>query len=416
MNYNLSNYQRSNNNNNRRYRQFNLPQQRSNNFNRRIRNINNNNTRRRYRNNWFNNMRIRQVQLQPRLQPQLNFIPNFVARQIRNQPTNNQILRSINTIKNEIKNDELPKVTNVFRNKKEMRTDKLISALEMTRYHDKLSFYQTNLKVTKYAYYQKFDVTITPANNKTKDFLLWFPYFYPDVQTSTKISSEIPNRIVNFYQVGYYPTLQNENKATLTPFPTVATSLVGQARLIAATMRITPTTSQVKRAGTYTAYKVLADFPVPFIYSTAVALNPVGMRQMLGAFLDTPFAQIIDKQLFSANDTSEINEFNVNTGNNMFAKTTEYLGQGYSGNFGTILAPTNDGDTNPIGTNIKYLIEVPTQQDPQTYAFEAWYIYDVAPSAQSNLGGIAEPISRTFNKAVCELAAQTFPFNKVRGS
>lgn len=399
----------------------------SNRFNNRNRNNNNNpppnfrNPRNKYNNfanNWFSNWNTSLPRFQSnRLSKDMNYIPNFV---LRNLNTTNKLLKrnkKINKINNKINKVERDinnivatnnTLSNVFKSKREMRNDKLINAMNMSRFRVKLAFYRTPKPIIKYAYYNK--AILNLAVNAYNNYLYWFPYTYPHYEDNI-IEGHHTNRVTNLIDVMF----SDQNTATLALYPMSATALVGECRLIAATLKLTNISPTLSRNGSYTIYKTTNPGVGPFYYPSTNQVVVEHSNIIIAPFREDcqiSKNQVTQKQLFTANDTAVCDEYNVVQGNNIFGNCNEYLGLLMNEQHGYTVGPPGFA-RNPTGTNIKYIIEFSTPTELQTYVIETYSIWEVAPAPQTDLDGITESGNLIFNSAVREAAAKVFPIHKL---
>lgn len=371
-----------------------------------------------FANNWYSNWNTGLPRFQSnRLSKDMNYIPNFVLRNLNN--TNkllkrnkkiNKISNKINRVEKDINNiittnNTLP---NVFKNKKEMRRDRLINAMNMSRYRVKLAFYKTPKPIIKYAYYNK--ATINLGVNAYKNCLYWFPYTYPYVQ-SINMDGDYTNRVTNLINIIF----TNQNTASCAFYPMSSTTLVGECRLIAATLKITNVSPTLSRNGSYTIYKTSNPGVGPVYYATTRTTEAEHSVKLLAAYKPDALQsrnQVSQKQLFTANETALCDEFNVVQGNNIFGSTNEYIGLMFDTPNDFCYCP-HENVKNPTGTNIKYIIDFSTPTEVQTYVIETYSIWEVAPAPETDLDGITESGDLLFTNAVREAASRFFPIHKV---
>jgi len=394
-------------------------------------------------NTWYNNWNRGPInRFRPNISRQMNYIPNFVLRSLntisrpnnnnnnnnnrrRNNNNNNnnnrrqevrETNRRLNEISRQVNANNLDNKTlpNVFKNRKEMRADKLISAMNMSRYNEKLAFYKTPKSIVKFSYYQKVPITVNNDQALQVAGIYWFPYVFPWVPAIKIRDSEdgplYANGVTNMVFVS---KAFNAQLADLHFVRFQESALYGQCRLIAATLKVTNISPAVSKSGSFTIYKLLDTWPTPIAYltqSTQLAEGEQKPKEMFTSVSLESKDQVPQKCLYTALDTALVNEYNVINGNNIFQGTSEYIGNTYSETYTYIAIPGNS--QNPTGTNVKYFIDFTVPANLQSYVLEAYYVWEVEPHPATGLGGTTERGDKIFDSAVRDAAYKAFPFSK----
>lgn len=348
----------------------------------------------------------------------------FIRRKPRNQNKQNEIKNKVenNKISNEIK--DLTKMmsnmnlgggavknTNKALIKKEVRNDRIYSAMSLYLRNQTMSLFETNQKIMYFNSYS----TYTVATGSDPTHILWFPYFYPCVDpTKMKIQYDDVDVGIdcssNFiYKYGD----QNAKYFVANPI-----NVEGMQRLVCTTMKITNITPNTNKGGAYTVYRLTDNKGTPLIFSSQLAYDE---------FLDTHDVSNNDevmlgnhdncstKYLFGGNEVGIIDEYNVCEGNTIFGSWTEYLGNELEDwNSGFVLHCSSMGwsKQNPQGINIKYLINIEGMLLTQTYKFETWSLFEVIPPQDSILASTATLQTHIATKKVIDQIKAKFPIHK----
>lgn len=330
---------------------------------------------------------------------------------------NNTTTRAVKQLENQINSLTITKPTNLMpKNKKQIRNDKVITAMEMALKNQFLSYLPTTNRIVNCVVYSKVTYTIPVGGN----YAIWFPYAvnFSNYQGNAPIvyysaAAHRADRISTF--LFYTPTAQTlhtqDTEVGLCSIP-------GIYRLNCATLKVYNTTSMMQRSGDYTIYKLDSNNPSPAMY---VQSNPISYNQSssykntIDTLCTGNYLQTAVKNNFSASDKfAKIDEININEGNNIFCATNEYLGNSFinrssddSANF-TII-----NNNNPVGINTKYLIKFSIVTEPQTYVFESWQVLQVVPAPELGLGNIAHVCDLVATKNVIEQVKYSTPFNKL---
>lgn len=343
---------------------------------------------------------------------------NFRRTNNRRSNNNNQ---KINKIKEDIstlteKMNKLSvtntKLINKFQTKKEMRTDKLISAMDMAKYSNKIPFYKPALKTLTFDIYNQ--VSIVHTANKSH-FLFWFPYCYPKAPEKVNIWNN-----ANWVPVNKISTMLwlNTTDTTMGYAKENSTEIGGDVRLVAATMKITNTTPSLTKEGSYTTYLSTANTACPIAYSSTVMTFPGALLNDFENITIGNMDLLSTKMLFSASDIGYIDEYGVRQGNTIFGSSNEYIGSNFTGYWGKlnreVATPMSveDARFNPNGININYIIKFPPTSNTQNYVIETWCVWEVVPSEASTLGVIAQFPDKIFDEDVRNVASEHFPFHK----
>lgn len=279
----------------------------------------------------------------------------------------------------------------------EIRYDKLYTAYDMYRMNKYYPIYKSTLPLIYYPVYNEFTVNVlTTADIGTKYTLVWLPYAFPALPDIKVLDNQevqsFASVVLVHYNTGFKYKFYN---STLI-------SILGQQRLINATMKITNVTSMLNKAGTFTAYKFINEYMSPVIYNNALAQyeNPENAmpkeisRGFHRAFEDK--SAINPKMLATANQTLTINEFNVVKGLDIFQGTNEYMGNKYLGDGSAGQPLTQHYDNfNPIASNITYAIDFLTNDTIQQYKIQTWQIFEISPT-----NNLFSPMATVHNNCV----------------
>lgn len=303
-------------------------------------------------------------------------------------------------------------VSNRYKSKKEMRKDMLISAMNMFKYSMKYGFYKCSLKLVKFDHYFKY----AHNHGNTREQLIWFPYAYPAPPTGTVNYNSGTAQVDEIAPL----VIRDASTGTYAGIGAAPTTLKGENRLIAATLRIMNFSPATTRQGTYTIYRLHESGIVPMAgnsgYSMAPNRIPQVYKDQANPILNGPLDTVSSKLTFGSSEVGYIDEYNVHEGTSMFCSTNEYLGMQYLNYQGgsAIVYPSADGDikSNPVGLNVTYVIDMPAVTTSQNYLIEAWTVWEVAPSTESGLGGIAQIENNIFSQKVRDMAENAFPIHK----
>lgn len=300
------------------------------------------------------------------------------------------------------------KVNNKFQSKKEMRKDVLTNAMNMTKYSEKIPFILTASPTIKVSYYMKTSF----VQGGQAMYYLWFPYNYPAPPYGVNItynSQSLPtNHFTQF--ISYNPITQQ-----IFGIPGTNIEIIGNHRLIAATLRISNVTPIVNRGGSYSLYRVTDQRLGPIAYNGADSPN---VNTIQGGYIDQvkelcngPLDSLPTKMTFTASDIGLINEYNVHEGSNIMDGVNEYLSTRYS-SINSLAYPLDDNQINVLGTNNFYIIHFPRITAEQAYLIELWQVWDVIPREQSGIGMLAQKDKECFSPEVFKMAVDSFPFHK----
>lgn len=398
MNYNNNN--QSNNNkriNNFRRRRRIIKRVNRNNIRRfRRRNINNNN----YLNNNLNSLYKR------------NF--NIYKNNINNNDNNIKRINNLNDKINNLANDfnrlslKTTYIPNRFKTNKEMRKDKLISAMNMIKFSSKLGWFKTSLRVIKLDHYMQYNIT----TNRDVHFF-WCPYTYP--LSSNVVVRKDSQNAATADQIASLLYMDNNN--VLSAFPMDQVKLDGTCRLISATLKIVNVSPVTVKSGSYTIYQTTNNFVSPYqYYKNYGPTAPDAVALWYQDLIQTSLNTLSTKMVFSATDVGYIDEYNIHEGTNMFNSCKEYMGIEFQSTGIMPIALPYTGNVldkpNPIGPNINYIIKIPETSENQNYIIETWAIWEVAPSPESGMSNLASVHNDIFNKNIFEMASNTFPIHK----
>lgn len=351
----------------------------------------------------------------------------------------NNIEKQVNELTDKIDRLALKKPTNYYVNgnvRKEIRCDKLYSALQMSRYANPYSFFEPTNKIIPMKVYSKHSIHVD------HDYfsLLWFPYTFPGQSKQLKVNAgtqEDPNYIniptdccCSCFQLSW-----NENGGISYSNSSLLFSnsndIFGNYRLVCSTLKIMNNTPILYKGGTASVYKLTNNDGYPILTNKGRFLQtynamPEFLVNSFNRWLETKrnnFDNNTIKMVFSLADDMYIDEYNVKEGNNIFQSSEEYLGRNYeiwgAESTAPFLAPmpantarSTEAEFNPTGQNIKYLINFDAPVDSQDLIVELCQIFEVIPKEDSNYANLALQQNYIATKDVIELAKNSFPIHK----
>lgn len=361
---------------------------------------------------------------------------NYINRKINNNKNNisnknknninNNINNKINKTNNKIDklSDDLsklslslfPKTTNIYRKLKEPRIDKYVTPMEMGLSHRFTSLFKTGNRIRYMSLYNRFEIDNSVIPSFVAKYL-WFPYSvnfqsYPDL--SIKVSdgqegSTSPNIISPLIRITTNTSTRSVEGMSV--YNCSACGLVGNYRLVGATLKITNLSPFNTKAGSYIIYKLNENTAYPAFYANTLVPakpNSPNYTNVVGTLANLNHDQVMLKQSFSASDIGYIHEYNIYEGNNIFQTPNEYIGADYL-----------DGDEpvakwlgNPQGNNIKYEIDIPTTTTLQSYLVETWQILEIVPNPSLNLDNTTDFQTHIFNEDVLDEIRRKMPIVK----
>jgi len=346
------------------------------------------------RNNYSDENYFRMFKFIPKTIDQLRREDKNIRKNVKN------ITGKINNIKSNAKMTKFNENKN--KNKKELRRDKITTAMEMGLSSRYISIYPTSSRITYQKIYSRFAINVSTNYDR---HIVWFPYAinfnnYPDLNITVDVNGNAvaPNRISQLIQVNssaFNPT-QAVDYQTLDSTPC---GLPGMYRVVCTSLKIVNTTSLVNKAGSYIIYKINENtlYP-PFYNNQAVPTNLNSPNYFLRVenVVCQNHDQINIKQSYAATDIAYIHEFNIYEGNNIFQASTEYIGQQFENGTETLAG----WDRNPIGNNIKYEIFFPHPNTTNNYIVETWQIIEVIPHPSLQMDNITHIQNAVMNKNV----------------
>jgi len=397
--------------------------QRNNNTNNNIPNNQANNNR---RNNKYNRAIRQKRRNKRRIRQQngRNFNNNVGTRKRRTfMNINNQynykfrkLEKEINTITKMIKNTSLgggPSVNINSNNKlttmdpshsqKEIRYDKLYSAMDMYLMGKYYSFLKTSNMIIRTSTYSTYQFTI-PQDQSCA--FLFFPYFYPYIKPFVTISDgdgliKQANAVSNFFTLtGNSFVAHRTNLLTIT----------GNYRLIACTIKVTNTTTNSQKGGSYTLYRTTRNQGQPIIFNDSVDLIPGLVLNINQDLMTSDYNNEPVKYLYNGNQTAIANEYGIIDGNTIFQDSWEYMGCNTAlESQGTYLAAGGNSDIfNPQGVNVKYIAKIDPVSTPQTYKIQVFSIFEVTPLSTDIVATLAYKGDKSATAEVVEEAKSTF--------
>lgn len=311
-----------------------------------------------------------------------------------------------------------PKTTNIYRRLKEPRIDKMVSPMDMGLSCAFTSIFPTGNRIRYMSLYNRYEInTNSVANNQYNSFI-WFPYAvnfqsYPDlaitVSDGTEDGTRQPDTICPLVRT---VRLVNATTIQLSMSSTSACGLVGNYRVIGASMKITNTTAFTNKAGSYMVYKLNENTAFPPFYNAKLqpnATNSPDYTLILQNVVNANHDQVMLKQSFAASDKCLINEYNTYEGNNIFQTPNEYIGSSYISG----AEPVAQWDGNPQGCNIKYQLDFPPTPSVNSYILETWQILEIVPDPGLNLDNITDFQTHVFNPDIVEQIRKSMPITKL---
>lgn len=377
-NTNMNKYRNTRSNNRQRFQKrnfYNIRRTFANNINRSNRRFN----------NMDNNRQIKQL-----------------VKYVKNSSLGGGPLKSLNTNINKSVNDPNNKST------KEIRYDKLYSALQMYLMGKYYSFYKTTNMIVRFPIYTTYTFIVEP-NTEVASFI-WYPYFYPYLVNATvRVTDE--NR-----KVDCASNFLVRLGTTITAFESTLATIRGNHRLIAATMKVANITTNSAKGGSYTLYRLCRSETAPIFYNRGLGIGdevPIaGIREMIGF----PYNNEPNKYLYNANQVGLGNEYGVIEGNTVFQGYDEYMGQRDTESTSLYVASAGGAtgrigaDFNPQGVNVKFMGWIDPTSTAQTYKVECIQIFEVTPLSADSLSTLAYKGDRNVNSNVISQAKNKFNF------
>lgn len=316
---------------------------------------------------------------------------------------------------NKLSLDMAPKTTNLLRRLKEPRTDRIVLPMDMGLSHRFTSIFKTSNRIRYVSLYNRIEVEA--GHNTYFTNILWFPYAvnfsqYPNLAITVDDGNGgtvQPNTIGPFVLMRRLPDTTALASAGI--FTHSNSGLVGNYRIVGATMKITNTSSLLNRAGSYIIYKLNENTTYPPFYKTSLAPNITNSPDYFNTLNDLvskSHDQVVVKQSYSASDIALVNEFNVYEGNNIFQGPDEYLGASYISS----PEPVALWSGNPTGNNIKYQIDFQKISSVNNYLIESWQVFEVVPDPNLGLDNIADLQTHVFDKDVLAKLKDFNPLGK----
>lgn len=290
---------------------------------------------------------------------------------------------------------------------KEIRYDRLYSALNMYLMGKYYSFYKTSNMIVRISIYSTHSFTV-PSNTDTCGFI-WFPYFYPWL-INGKVKTNDENRQVST-AANFFARVGNDVYA----FSPTMTNIRGNYRLISATMKVANMTTNSQKGGCFTMYRVCRNEGQPLYYNEELGLHddlPVqGIKEMLGFHYNNEPT----KYLYNANEVALCNEYGVIEGNTMFQSYNEYMGCRTLENstMYCIAAGSASGIIdifNPVGVNVKYIGIIDPTSSNQTYKVECIQVFEVSPLSTDSIANLAFKGDKSVYSSVIAEAKNKFNF------
>lgn len=336
---------------------------------------------------------------------QRRFNYNFQKR-YPNRRRNNNFNQQVDQLSNKLNKLTLNEPTNLQKHIKEPRKDKIITPMEMALQQKYISMSQTSNKIFYTTIYSKFDINVQATTA-----VVWFPYcisfknFYPPIIVDTDKTSNCASSLV----------VLTRDQFTI---PTAGTcNITGSYRVVGSTLKIFNVSSVMNRSGDYTIYKLNENALVPVLYNDFNPPTHTNSPELYSLFygntLASNYSQATIKNNFSANDKCVyINEYNTNEGNNIFNNSSEYLGMNYENKENKVYAqPGSNG--NVIGSNIKYYIRIPGQDDTQSYTIETWQVIELIPLPSLGLSNMCYSVKTVYPPNIIQEINNLNPLSKI---
>lgn len=400
-------------------------------------NANNNQRRRRLRRNKIIRRRMRGNRRRLLRNRVVTNRMNYINRRNLNNNKNNINNKLKNNINNNINNkliktnskidklsDDLsklslslfPKTTNIYRKLKEPRIDKYITPMEMGLSHRFTSLFKTGNRIRYVSLYNRFEID----NSMLPGFVakyMWFPYSvnfqsYPDLSITVSDAQEgsrPPDMISPLMRITTNSLTRTIEGMTV--YNCASCGLVGNYRLVGATLKITNLSPFNTKAGSYIIYKLNENTAYPPFYAKALVPakpNSPKYTEIIGTLANLNHDQVMLKQSFSASDVGYINEYNIYEGNNIFQTPNEYIGADYTNGD----EPVATWSGNPQGNNIKYEIDISPTTTLQSYLIETWQILEIVPDPSLNLDNTTDFQTHIFNEDVLDEIRRKMPIVK----
>jgi hypothetical protein len=358
-------------------------------------------------NNNFTNRQVRINNKNRQKQRRFRGIRRMRINNNRIRRNNNIRMRTTSKIENEIKkvnnklNDMTIKTTNLIVNKKELRTDRLVSPYTMARRGQYIPIYEIKEKVLNMSVYTKLSITLNASEDDMRYTLVFFPYsinFKPELYTYYSNQISVQAGAANHYKNVYFMA-ENITRNTFTASyqETADSGIIGNWKLIGSSMKIYNTSSMINKGGDFSIIKIQDNEFIPSFIHSGVNMGQ-GVANWLKLHINKDYSQA-PRNNFSASDTAFIDEYNVANGTNIFSSPFEYLGCKY------ISSDDNDraGFTyDLVGNNVAYLFQTKGVGNAQNYVFEIWNVFSVIPCPSSGLGNLGTVNKKCFTKFIVD--------------
>jgi hypothetical protein len=267
------------------------------------------------------------------------------------------------------------------------------------------SFYKTTNMILRIAIYSTYNIAFN--SNNTCSFI-WLPYAYPFIDPRFIITKDDSQYRADAFCDFFW----SERSSTMNIPPSTLSSIPGNYRLIAASLKISNITTNSLKGGSYTVYRVSRNELQPIYYNIDQEVDPyedvysVARRLMENEnYENEPI-----KYLYNANQVCQCNEFGVIQGNDIFQDCTEYMGSRT-----TLISTTRTGVMggnvdifNPNGVNIKYIGKFDSTTTQQSYKFQSVKVFEVTPYSTNSLSAAAFKGSKSVTPNVIMQAKNKF--------
>jgi hypothetical protein len=300
-------------------------------------------------------------------------------------------------------NSDQRKNTNNPNISKEIRYDKLYNAMQMYKMGKYYSFYKTPSMIVRLALYSCYQFSL---DVDTTGSFLWLPYFFPYISPNFKVDTSglnmTPNVACNFIT-------RSGNSQLYHPSSIVDT--MGSYRLITASLKISNTTTNSQKGGSYTIYRVCRNEGQPVLTNSNVEISfNEAVAVTNTEVMSTKYDNEPTKYLYTANQIALINEYGVIEGNTIFQQVHEYMGNRSSESTSNSLLPLGGfpKDFNPDGVNVKYVAKFEAPTTKQSYTAQAFTVFEFIPVSTSVMATMAFKGSQSVLPQVVQQAKNSF--------
>jgi hypothetical protein len=291
---------------------------------------------------------------------------------------------------------------------KEIRYDRLYTALDMYNMGKYYSFYKTTNMILRIAIYSTYNLTFNA--NLTAGFI-WYPYAYPHIPSGFKVSSNYtPDSYCDFYW--------GETGSTLNVTSSNTSNIPGMYRLIAASLKVSNITTNSLKGGSYTIFRTSRNEGQPclYLYSDDAGSDDqvmqINAELLTGLYENEPI-----KCLYNANQVALCNEFGVIQGNTIFQGSDEYMGCKSQKIMTSKTNPVGGplSGFNPQGVNVKYIGRFDATTTQQSYKLQCVKVFEVTPLSTDVIAATTFKGSKSVNASVLDQAKNYFNLQVLNG-